>query len=131
MCCAVFWYLWRWCQSKKLKLSDLFEIMRHTDMSQGDQSGGLTVAQVGSFLKQKNVPHTAAALRYFLQSLGLVKSGGKAATKLTYFKEFYEAFEANKPPNAKVEGALKRQGTTLSPAQKTKPRLLCGATTTF
>ena len=67
-------------------------------------------------MKMRQVPFTAAALRYFLRALGLAPAKGKAATKLAYFKEFFEAFEQNKPPKlepAQVKAQLKRQKTKI------------------
>ena len=120
---ALFWYMWRFALSKKLKLNDVYELIRRADigiMAVGG-TGGLTAAQVEAFLKLNRIPHTEAGLRYFLQSLGLIKAGPtfqSAAPRSIYFKELFDAFEQNRPPIIKSAnpkgppgGGLKRSNT--------------------
>ena len=115
---ALYWYLWRYVAKNKLKMNDLFELIKRSDVSvvAMGAGGGVTADCIEGFLSTNRVPHTEAALRFLLSSLGLpAKDPNKMSmtTKSLYFKEFLEAFQKNQPAIfAKPAPKLKRSNAT-------------------
>lgn len=99
-CVAVFWYFWRFLDDQCISAKDLFKQMLQAesiDIPKDPKEKGLTAERVKAFLTQRQIPHTAAGLRYFVHGIGLTQPGKGAVMRQIGFREFYDHFQKNKP----------------------------------